>query len=190
MWMRWSCRQPWFCCCCIQEQASRFRAVLSHLHGPREGCYDGIWHDAETWLWTQSSLESGCIVPALRDMKHFFSNPMKVHTFAIKAQLLHFEMYEAPGYLALGCKCPISRNFRAQDNGIECVSCSIWTQDFWNQQCVRALVCTVDLSMILQWWEILGVGVEKGMTTPNLKDIFLLLSYSVSGAFLSLFIWC
>lgn len=112
------------------EEVGRSRAVPSHLHGPGEVLYDGTWHATETLLWTQSSLESGCSVPALRDMKPFLSNPMKAHAFAIKAQLLHFEMYGAPGYSALDRKCPISGCHRAQDNKIKWVSCNVWDLDF------------------------------------------------------------
>lgn len=65
------------------------------------------------------------MVPALRDMKPLLSNPVKAHTFAIKAQLLHFEMDGAPGYSALGHKCPMSGCHRAQDNDIKWVSCSV-----------------------------------------------------------------
>jgi len=54
---------------------------------------------------------------------------MKAHTFAIKAQLLQFDTYGAPGYSALGRKCPISGCHRAQDNNIKWVSCSVWDWD-------------------------------------------------------------
>lgn len=45
----------------------------------------------------QSSLESGCMLPASRDMKPFLSNPEKAQTFAITTQLLHLRCMEPPG---------------------------------------------------------------------------------------------
>lgn len=170
-----------------QEKVGRFRAVLSYLHGPGEVLYDGTWHAAETLLWTLSLLESECMVPALRDMKPFLSNLMKAHTFAIKAQLLHFEMYGAPGYSALGRKCPISGCHRAQGNDIKWASCSVWDLDFKS-----LAVCPLRFAQYIYAWYFSDEKSSEGEgeDNPNLKHIFLLPAHSVSGAFLTIFIWC
>lgn len=80
-----------------QEKVGKFRAARRISVGQERSCVMGLGMLQRPCSELSPCLGVGCMVPALRDMEPFLSNPMEAYIFAIKAQLLHLERYGAPG---------------------------------------------------------------------------------------------